>query len=77
MRKYTKKAIKDFVTMGLAIDITNYGFEEMANFLESHDLEKIGYSIGIYGINAGLLKDYNTGELYAITARNTALIMAF
>ena len=77
MKKYTRKAIKEWVVMGLASDITDYGFEEMANFLKSHDLEKVGYSIGLYGLNGGLLKDCKTGEFYAITARNTALTMAF
>ena len=77
MKKYTRKAIREFVTMGLATDITNYGFEEMDNFLKSHDLQKVCYSIGLYGLNGGLLKDCKTGELYAITARNTALTMAF
>ena len=77
MKKYTRKAIKEFIEMGLATDITNYGFEEMATFLHEHHLEKVGYSLGQMGLNAGLLKDCKTGEFYAITSRNTALLMAF
>lgn len=77
MKKYTKKAINDFVAMRIAKDITNYNFEQTKNFYHEHDLEKIGYSTGLYGINAGLLKDCKTGELFAITARNTALSMLF
>ncbi|MFR2774841.1 MAG: hypothetical protein ACLTBR_03310 [Anaerostipes sp.] len=77
MKKYRQKDIKDFVRTNLAEDITGYGFDKMKEFLHSHSLEKIGYSAGIYGINGGLLRDINTGKLYVITARNTALAMAF
>jgi len=49
----------------------------MRDFLHAHSLEKVGYSSGVYGINGGLLQDSKTGQLYAITARNTALAMAF
>lgn len=77
MKKYTQKEIREFVRLGLAIDITNYSHAEMWNFLKSHRIEKVGYSSGIYGINGGLLIDEQTGEKYAITARNTALLTAF
>lgn len=77
IRKMTQKQIKDYVRDGAAIDITNYGFDEMKDFPHSHDLDKIAVSRGIYGINGGLLQDRDTGEMYAITARNSALMMAF
>ena len=77
MRKTTKKDIKNYVTSGLASDITTYNFDDMKNFLHSHDLDRIAYSIGTYGINAGLMQDRQTGEFFAITARNSALLMAF
>jgi len=77
IRKMTQKQIKDYVRDGAAIDITNYGFGEMKDFLHSHDLNKIAVSRGTYGINGGLLQDRDTGEMYAITARNSVLMMAF
>lgn len=77
MRKYTQKALRELVKLGAAESITNYNFNQMKEFLQSHDLDKIGYSSGVYGINGGLLQDTKTGQLYAITARNTALSMAF
>lgn len=76
IRKMTQKQIKDYVRDGAAIDITNYGFDEMNDFLMSHDLERIAVSHGTNGMNGALLKDRSTGELYAITARNSALMMA-
>ena len=77
IRKMTQKQIKDYVRDGAAIDITNYGFGEMDQFLREHNLDKIAVSRGVYGMNGCLLQDRDTGELYAITARNSALMMAF
>lgn len=77
MKKYTQREIKRLASSGAAHDITTYNFNQMRDFLAAHSLEKIGISRGVYGINAGLLKDAETGELYAITARNSALFMAF
>lgn len=77
MRKTTQRTIKNYVKDGAAVDITNYNFDTMKDFLHAHNLEKIAYSSGIYGINGGLLQDRDNGTLYAITARNSALAMAF
>lgn len=77
MRKYRQGELKALVKDGAAVSLNNYGFAEMRDFLQSHTLDKIGYSSGVYDINGGLLKDTETGKLYAITARNTALMMAF
>ena len=67
MRKYTQRELKNLVRIGAAQDLTGYGFQELKEFLHS----------GVYGLNGGLLQDTKTGQLYAITARNTALCMAF
>ena len=77
MCKYTLREIKNLVSIGAAQNITNYDFNTMNEFLHARNLDKVGYSSGIYGINGGVLKDLTTGELFAITARNTALMMAF
>ena len=77
MRKYTQRAIKDYTRNGAAEDISGYSFDEMKDFLHSHNLEKIGYSCGVYGINGGLLQNNETGKLYAIIKRTSALLMAF
>lgn len=77
MKKYTQSQLKALVRSGAAENITNYNFTQMNEFLHAHSLDKIGYSSGVYGLNGGLMKDTQTGQLYAITARNTALAMAF
>lgn len=71
MKKYTLKALKEFVLLGVAIDITNAEYPCI-----SGDYDKIGYSSGIYGINGGLIQD-KSGQLYVITCRNSNLFRYF
>lgn len=72
MRKYTLKELKELCRLGMAKNITNAKPEEIPE-----NYEKIGYSSGTYGINGGLIQDKNTGEYYAITARNSNLFRIF
>ena len=74
MRKYKQKDIRDIVRMGAAEDYTNKPIE-CAYILNR--MEKVGYSMGIYGINGGLVHDTETGTLYAIIGRCTNLFIVF
>lgn len=72
MTKYTQKELKNLVAIGAAVNLTNESAEKIpARY------DKIGYSSGIYGINGGLIRDTDTGVLYAITARNSMLARIF
>lgn len=75
MRKYTLKELRAWVRLGLATDITNANAGEVAELLRH--CEKVGYSSGVYGINGGLIQDTNTGEYYALLARNSNLSRIF
>lgn len=77
MRKTTVRAIKNYIIDGVAVDITAYTFEQTKEFLRKHTIEKVAYSSGMYGINAGLIQDVASGQLYAITSRNSVLFMIF
>ena len=70
MKRYTQKEIKSYVDNGLAVDIS------MAHDLKAipERYDKIGYSSGVYGGN-GLLLRGESGKLYAITRRTTALFI--
>lgn len=70
--KTTLSYIRNLVKSGAAHDITSLDFYAIEFLRKTLNLEKIAYSIGIYGINGALFKD-NNGELYAITSRSTAL----
>jgi len=78
MRKYTQRDLKALVRTGAAVDITNHGTAEYKALLEKEkDFERIGYSTGTYGINGGLIQGRETGTLYAITARTSAVLIYF
>lgn len=78
MKKYTQRELKTLVRTGAAVNITNHGITDYKALIEQEkDLEKIGYSSGVYGINGGLLQGQKTGTLYAITARSTAIFIYF
>ena len=77
LRKYTKREIKEYIRDGFATDITELSFSELKEWRNGRNLEKIGYSSGVYGISGGIIKDRNTGELFAITERTTALFSIF
>ena len=65
MIKTTQKIIKGVN----AIDITRYSEEQIKQLPR---LEKIAYSVGMYGMNGLLLEDEN-GKRYKITSRSTNL----
>ena len=65
MVKTTQKIIKGVN----AIDITSYSEEQIKQLPR---LEKIAYSVGMYGMNSLLLEDEN-GKRYKITSRSTNL----
>ena len=75
MRKYTQREIKKLVSLGLAEDLTQASHEEIKSKIKH--CEKVGYSSGIYGINGGIIQDIRSGQIYAFTARNSALFMVF
>ena len=78
MKKYGQREIKALVKSGAAIDISNHDNSDR-EALEAREggFDKVGYSSGMYGLNGGLLKGHNSGTLYAITARTTALFIYF
>lgn len=75
MRKYTLRELKNLVHCGMAHDLTNATAAEVME--QWRHGEKVGYSSGTYGINGGLIQNRETGEYYAITARNSNLFRIF
>lgn len=75
MRSYTLTEIKRAVSSGIAQDITTAPAPEVLEI--GNRCDKVGYSCGKYGINGGLLQDRTSGELYAVTARNSTLFRLF
>ena len=68
MKETTRKAIRETC----ATDITNYSFDQANYLMNTHTLQIVAMSFGVYGMNGALFEDEN-GELYKITARNSTL----
>ena len=71
--KTTLHDIKEFVKRGLATDITSYSFDQINDLRKNTWFDTIAYATGIYGLNGIVLRDVNTGIMYAITSRTNAL----
>lgn len=70
MQKFTQRELRNLVACGTAKDITNA--RERNEVPEGYS--QIGYSCGIYGCN-GMLLEGDSGQLYAVTARTTAIYL--
>lgn len=69
MERYTQKQLKSLVKAGAAIDVTNAS--ERNAIPENY--KQIGFSAGVYGCNGQLFRGLESGKLYAITSRTTAI----
>lgn len=69
MERYTQKQLRALVRTGAAVDVTNAS--ERNAIPENYT--QIGYSAGVYGCNGQLFRGLDSGKLYAITARTTAI----
>lgn len=49
MKQYTRKQLREFVRLGLAVDLTEAEPEKIPA-----SYTKVGFSRGIYGLNGGL-----------------------
>lgn len=73
-----KKEIRDFVASGAAVDITNYSFNAVNALRNAENgFELVGTCRAPIGITGGICRGYNTGTLYAVTARNSTLFQIF
>lgn len=75
MKKMTLKEIKNYVNNGVATDLATLTSEEINNLSKKY-IEKVGYSIGVYGLDGGMFEDYD-GNLYAIVGRTSNLFKFF
>ena len=74
MIKYTQRQLKDMVYYNYAWDISDYTQSDYHSIMnEEGYLKRIGYSCGKYGCNGMLFMGHNSGKLYVITRRTTAL----
>lgn len=67
MEKTTQKEIKRLIKSGAAIELTD------ARTIPAGRLATLATSSGLYGINGAILKDVESGQLYAIPRRDGIL----
>jgi hypothetical protein len=70
MKRYTQKELKQLVSIGAAVDITTASDYDAI----PERFEVVGVSRGTYGVN-GLLIRGESGRLYAVTRRTTAIFL--
>lgn len=63
MKQYTRKQLREFVQLGLAVDLTEAEPEKIPA-----SYTKVGFSCGIYGLNGGMIWDNVLGGYYVILA---------
>lgn len=68
MERMTQKALKRLVNLGIAKDVTNSSYRSEI----PEEYKQIGYVCGVYGCN-GMLLQGRSGQLYAVTARTSAI----
>ena len=71
MRKFKLSEIKAIARDKYTVDITNASSRDAIQ----ERYEQVGYSTGVYGLNGALFQGKETGTMYAITARSTALFI--
>lgn len=71
-----QKELRNLVGKTFVVDIT-YGTEEDYQRIMKEEtwLDTIAYSAGIYGRSGTLYRGHNTGKLYVITSRTSALYL--
>jgi hypothetical protein len=76
MTKFTQKQLREMVASKAAVDISR-GTNETRNEIEKEEgyLNQIGYAAGMYGCQGMLFVGHNTGKMYAITGRTTAIFI--
>ena len=76
MVRMKQREIRDMVLFNHAEDVTHVTYGDYCAIIQKEGwLRHIGYSYGKYGCNGMLLHGHNTGKLYAVTSRTTAIYL--
>lgn len=72
--KMKLKEIRAYNNLNGVTNINNWYSKDVYNLIKNHEIEIIGKSIGVYGINGVLARDENN-QLYTLTVRNSNLFI--
>lgn len=71
--KMKLKEIKSYVTTGSAIDLTRKAFDVGDIRAQEGGFVIVAFATGVYGYNGALVRGRKSGNLYAVTSRNSVL----
>ena len=76
MMEVKQKELRNMVGEPFVEDITHATQEDYDRIMQTERwLDMIAYSCGVYGRNGVLYRGHETGKLYVITSRTTALFI--
>ena len=74
MMQVTQKELRNMVGKPYCEDITYGKDEDYKRIMQEEGwLDTVAYSTGIYGRSGTLYRGHNTGKMYVITSRTSAL----
>lgn len=76
MMQVTQRELRNMAHCSYCEDIT-YGKEETYQRIMKEEswLDTVAYSSGMYGRNGTLYRGHNTGKMYVITSRTSAIFL--
>lgn len=76
MMKVTQKELRSMARVPYCEDITHAREEDYQRIMKEEIwLETIAYSAGMYGCSGRLYRGHNTGKMYVITSRTSAIFL--
>lgn len=74
MKRTTQKEVKNAIISGTVTDITRLSFEDVKALQKKESgLSAVAVGRGVYGMNCAIVRGFESGKLYGITARNSTL----
>lgn len=78
MRKFKKLEIRGYIATGAAVDISGYSWKEIEELRQREKgFDIVGTSYSQIGITGGIAQGRETGTLYAVPSRCSALLQIF
>ena len=78
MRRFQKSEIRGYIATGAAVDISGYSWIEIKELRQRENgFDVVGTSYSQIGITGGIAQGRETGTLYAVLSRCSALLQIF
>ncbi len=76
MMRVTQKELRNMAHQSYCEDITHGHEKDYHRIMKEEGwLDPVAYSTGMYGTNGRLYRGHNTGKMYVITSRTSAIFL--